>query len=100
MPESAAVNIRNRSYTITAEVDITDPKASGVLFSHGARFGGHSLYLKDGVLKYVYNFVGEKEQMITCSQADPTRQGAALGRFRAREQGTADDGDADALHQR
>ncbi|MBL8147206.1 MAG: arylsulfatase, partial [Anaerolineae bacterium] len=68
----AAVNIRNRSYIITAEVTVEDAKASGVLFSQGARFGGHSLYLKDGVLKYVYNFVGDKEQMITASKPVPT----------------------------
>jgi hypothetical protein len=72
VPESAAVNIRNRSYTITAEVDVAGQDASGVLFSHGARFGGHALYLKDGVLKYVYNFVGDKEQIITASKAVPT----------------------------
>ena len=34
-----------------------------MLFSHGARFGGHSLYVKDRKLKYVYNFVGSKEQI-------------------------------------
>jgi hypothetical protein len=35
-----------------------------VLFSHGARFGGHALYVKDHKLKYVYSFVGSKEQSI------------------------------------
>ena len=37
----------------------TTPDAGGVLFSHGSRFGGHALYVKDGKLKYVYNFVGD-----------------------------------------
>jgi arylsulfatase A-like enzyme len=64
VPEAAAVNIRNRSYSIAVEAQIDDEEASGVLFSHGARFGGHSLYLKDGKLKYVYNFVGSKEQIV------------------------------------
>jgi hypothetical protein len=64
VPESAAVNIRNRSYTITVEVDIQSEDAAGVLFSHGARFGGHSLYVKDRKLKYVYNFVGSRDQTI------------------------------------
>jgi len=72
VPESAAVNIRNRSYTIAAEVDIQTPEASGVLFSHGARFGGHSLYLKDGTLKYAYNFVGMFEQIVVSSEEVPT----------------------------
>ena len=42
VPETAAVNIRNRSYSIAVEVEIESADASGVLFSHGARFGGHA----------------------------------------------------------
>jgi arylsulfatase A-like enzyme len=72
VPETAAVNIRNRSYSIAVEVSLDSPEASGVLFSHGARFGGHSLYVKNGKLKYVYNFVGSKEQVIESSQGIPT----------------------------
>jgi arylsulfatase A-like enzyme len=72
VPEAAAVNIRNRSYSIAVAVDIQSEEAGGVLFSHGARFGGHALYLKDGKLKYVYNFVGTKEQVIESSRDVPT----------------------------
>src|SRR4051795_6025876 len=64
VPESQAVNLRNRSYAIGAVVDIANGKAEGVLFSHGARFGGHSLYVKDNRLNYVYNFVGIMEQHV------------------------------------
>jgi arylsulfatase A-like enzyme len=64
VPETAAVNIRNRSYSIAVEARVDDDGASGVLFSHGARFGGHALYVKDGKLKYVYNFVGSNEQIV------------------------------------
>jgi arylsulfatase len=71
VPESAAVNIRNRNYSIAVEVGIESPDASGVLFSHGARFGGHALYIKDRKLKYVYNFVGTKEQMIESTREIP-----------------------------
>ena len=53
VPESVAPNIRNRSYTVAVEVDVESADASGVLFSHGARFGGHALYVKDRKLKYV-----------------------------------------------
>ncbi len=68
VPESVAPNIRNRSFTIAVEVDIQTPDASGVLFSHGSRFGGHALYIKDGKLKYVYNFVGLQEQVVESTQ--------------------------------
>ena len=72
VPESAAVNIRNRSYKIAASVHVDSADAQGVLFSHGARFGGHALYVKDRRLKYVYNFVGSREQMIGSTRDIPT----------------------------
>src|SRR5436305_2142960 len=62
VPESQAVNVRNRSYAIGALVDIPEHRtngstgASGVLFAHGSRFGGHSLYVKDNRLHYRYRF--------------------------------------------
>ena len=72
VPESAAVNVRNRNYTIAINVEVASPDAGGVLFSHGARFGGHALYVKDRKLKYVYNFVGNKEQTIESTKEIPT----------------------------
>jgi arylsulfatase len=71
VPESAAVNVRNRSYTIAVNVEVESPDAEGVLFSHGARFGGHALYVKDRKLKYVYNFVGSKVQTIESTKEIP-----------------------------
>ncbi len=58
VPEGVAVNVRGRSYKIIADVEITDPNCSGVIFAHGSRFGGHSLFIKDKKLHYVYNFLG------------------------------------------
>jgi arylsulfatase A-like enzyme len=58
VPESAAVNVRGRSFKILADVEITDPDYSGVIFAHGSRFGGHALFIKDKKLFYVYNFLG------------------------------------------
>src|SRR5262249_16121541 len=72
VPESPAVNIGNRNYSIAVEVDVETPEAAGVLFSHGARFGGHALYVKDGKLKYVYNFVGLDEQIVESTVEIPT----------------------------
>jgi arylsulfatase len=58
VPEGVAVNVRGRSYKILADVEISDPNCSGVIFAHGSRFGGHSLFIKDKKLYYVYNFLG------------------------------------------
>ncbi|GAY16982.1 arylsulfatase [Mycobacterium sp. shizuoka-1] len=57
VPESTAVNIRGRSYKILADVEVT-AESQGVIFAHGSRFGGHTLFIKDGRLHYVYNFLG------------------------------------------
>jgi arylsulfatase A-like enzyme len=72
VPESQAANIRNRSYAIGALVDIPAPGAQGVLFAHGSRFGGHSLYVKDNRLHYVYSYVGSLEQKIVANEELPT----------------------------
>ncbi|TMD70357.1 MAG: arylsulfatase [Chloroflexi bacterium] len=72
IPESQAVNTRNRSYMIRAEVEIPASGAEGVVFAHGSRFGGHALYVKDGTLHYVYNWLGITEQKISSSKPVPT----------------------------
>jgi arylsulfatase A-like enzyme len=72
VPESVAPNIRNRSYTIAVEATVETDEAGGVLFAQGSRFGGHALYVKDGKLKYVYNFVGLDEQVVESIEQIPT----------------------------
>jgi len=78
VPEHQAVNIRNRSYTIGAQVDIPGPGAAGVVFAHGARFGGHALYVKDNRLHYVYNFVGIAEQQVAATEDLPAGENLIL----------------------
>ncbi len=78
VPEAQAVNIRNRSFTIGALVDIPAPGAEGVLFAHGARFGGHALYVKDNRLHYVNSFVGMFEQKIDATEDLPTGENLIL----------------------
>lgn len=53
VPSLAAAKVLNRPHSITADVVIPDGGAEGVLVSHG----GYSLYIKDGKLKYVHNYV-------------------------------------------
>jgi arylsulfatase A-like enzyme len=78
VPESLAVNIRNRSYSIGALVSIQALGAYGVLFAHGSRFGGHALYIKDGRLRYVYNFVGITEQRVEATAEVPIGENLLL----------------------
>jgi arylsulfatase len=56
--ENAFINIKNRSYTIEAVVELSNAKTNGVIISQAGRFGGWSLYMKDGKVKHEYNFFG------------------------------------------
>jgi arylsulfatase A-like enzyme len=78
IPEHQAVNVHNRSYVIGVQVDIPAPGAQGVLFAHGARFGGHALYVKDNRLHYVNSFVGMFEQMVVATEDLPTGENLIL----------------------
>jgi arylsulfatase len=72
VPEAVAVNVRGRSYKILADVEITDPNCSGVIFAHGSRFGGHALFIADKKLQYVYNFLGyQPEQKFVSPELAP-----------------------------
>ena len=55
--QAAAPDIRNRSYRITAHVELPAGGASGVLIAQGDWCGGYALYLQDGHLVHDYNFV-------------------------------------------
>ena len=74
VPEGAAVNVRGRSFKILADVEVTKD-SEGVIFAHGSRFGGHTLFIKDGKLNYVYNFLGIKpEQTFTSDKLEPGKR--------------------------
>jgi arylsulfatase A-like enzyme len=58
MSENVFINIKNRSFSVTADLDIPQGGANGVILAQGGRFGGWSLYLKDGKPTFTYNFLG------------------------------------------
>jgi arylsulfatase A-like enzyme len=78
VPESQAVNLRNRSFVIGALVDIPQPGSEGVLFAQGSRFGGHALYVQGNRLHYVNNFVGLVEQKVDASEDLPQGENLIL----------------------
>jgi hypothetical protein len=60
LTENSVVNIKNKSYSVTAEVIVPKSGADGVIIAQGGSFAGWSLYAKDGKLKYCYNLLGVK----------------------------------------
>jgi arylsulfatase len=58
LTENTVLNLKNKSYTVTADIEVPDEKANGVIVAQGGAFGGWSLYLKDGVPSHCYNMLG------------------------------------------
>ena len=71
MTENVFINTKNRSHTITAEVTIPKGGANGVILSQAGRFGGWSLYVKDGKPMYTYNYLGLKTYKVAATEALP-----------------------------
>ena len=67
--ENVVLNLKNKSHAVTAEVLFASEQANGVIVAQGGSFGGWSLYVKDGRLKYCYNLFGI-QRFYTQSSAD------------------------------
>lgn len=71
MMENTFMNIKNRSFSITAELDIPKDGANGAILSQGGRFGGWSLYMKEGKPEFSYNFLGLDRYVVSSSEKLP-----------------------------
>jgi len=77
--ENVFINLKNRLHTITAELEIPKKGANGVILAQAGRFGGWSLYIKDGRPTYTYNWLGLKQ--FTVAAKEPLPAGKATLRF-------------------
>jgi len=77
--ENAVLNVKNKSYSVTAELEIPEGGAEGVIIAQGGRFGGWSLYAKDGKLTYCYNWLGK--QRYTIAAAEPLPAGPVTVKY-------------------
>jgi arylsulfatase A-like enzyme len=69
LSENSVVSIKNKSFSVTADLEIPEQGAEGVLIAQGGRFGGWAFYLMDGKAKFTYNVLGIHE---FATQADDT----------------------------
>ncbi len=88
VPYFAAPKILNRPHAITADVDIPDGGAEGVLLCQGSGMGGWSFYVKDGRLHYTHNYVNRARY--TVSSHDGLRAGRHQLRFEFQPTGQLD----------
>lgn len=58
LTENSIIDYKNNSFAVTAELNLPEAKAEGVIIAIGGSIGGWSLYTKEGKLKYCYNFFG------------------------------------------
>jgi arylsulfatase len=68
VPEQLAANTHGVSYKIFAEVEFASD-TSGVICAQGSRFGGHALFVKNGALYYVFNFLGIPPEQVLVAEA-------------------------------
>lgn len=69
MPEEAAPQLLNRSFTLRADVEVTEAGSTGALFAQGGRFGGMSWYLRDGKPTFAYNVAGVEQYRVEAANA-------------------------------
>jgi arylsulfatase len=58
LSENSVLSVKNKSFSVTAEVVVPDDGATGTIIAQGGAIGGWSFYTKDGKLKFTYNLLG------------------------------------------
>ena len=72
MSENVFINVKNRSHSITAEVQVPRDGVRGVVLAQGGRFGGWSLYVRDGKPAFTYNWLGLKRYTVASPKSLPS----------------------------
>jgi arylsulfatase len=98
LSENSVVSIKNKSFSVTAEVDVPEDGVEGVLIAQGGRFGGWAVYAKDGLLKFTYNVLGIQEFSTTAQTAIPSGTHQVRMEFAYDGGGLAKGGDVTLYH--
>jgi arylsulfatase A-like enzyme len=73
LSENSVVSIKNKSFSVTANVEVPEGGAEGTIIAQGGRFGGWALYAREGKATFVYNVLGINE--FTVAAIDPIPAG-------------------------
>jgi arylsulfatase len=71
LSENSVLNLKNKSHSITAQIEVPKSGAEGVIIAQGGNIGGWSLYVKGGKLKYCYNLLGIRHFLAEASTTLP-----------------------------
>jgi arylsulfatase A-like enzyme len=69
--ENCILNMKNKSHSVTARLEVPDSGAGGVIVTQGGSVGGWSLYVHEGRLKYCYNFFGIEYYIVVADRPVP-----------------------------
>ncbi len=79
VPEILAPDVKNRSYSITAEVEVPPGGGDGMIVTDGGRFGGYAFFVRGGRPTFVYNFLGDERYRV--ASRERLRPGKSTLRF-------------------
>jgi arylsulfatase A-like enzyme len=71
LSENSVINTKNKSHSVTAEIEVPTSGVKGVIVAQGGNMGGWALYAQEGKLKYYYNFLGLQPNEVTASSPLP-----------------------------
>ncbi len=71
LTEHSIVNFKNKSFALTAQVEVPESGAAGVIIAQGGVTGGWSLYATEGTVKYCYNFYGLERYYVAADRPLP-----------------------------
>jgi arylsulfatase A-like enzyme len=98
LSENSVVSIKNKSFSVTAELVVPEDGANGVIIAQGGRFGGWAVYAKDGKAKFVYNVLGIQEFATEANVAIPEGTHQVRMEFAYDGDGLAKGGDVSLYH--
>ncbi|MBN9299358.1 MAG: arylsulfatase [Filimonas sp.] len=81
VPDAASPPMLNKSWTITADIEVPDNNANGMIITHGGLEGGYGLYLRDGIATFVYNYLGIDRPTFVSKEALPKGKMKLVVRF-------------------
>ncbi|WP_432477384.1 sulfatase-like hydrolase/transferase [Nocardioides sp. GXQ0305] len=99
LSENSVVNVKNKSFSLTAEIDVPPGGVTGVIIAQGGRFGGWAVYVKpDGRLTFVYNVLGIQSFTTTAESPIPAGNHQVRMEFAYDGGGLAKGGDVTLFH--
>jgi arylsulfatase A-like enzyme len=98
LSENSVVSMKNKSFSITADIEVPEGGVNGVIIAQGGRFGGWAVYVKDGRLAFVYNVLGIQEFTTVADEAVPAGRHQLRMEFAYDGGGLAKGGDVTLFH--